>query len=105
MTRRTATDGTGWSVVRPAPARTRPAGQQLTDTRTPTRRAEPGSGTERTGDGAREPVRISPERPPSPQDKSFVGVDGEVVPQHVTHLVEIDPRAELAGLEQVAAQH
>ncbi len=51
------------------------------------------------------PARIALKRPALGQDEPFVGVDRQVVPQHVADLAEADPVAELAGVEQVAAQH
>ena len=58
-----------------------------------------------TGDGMGEPARIALKRPALGEDEPFVGVDRQVVPQHVADLAEADPVAELAGFEQVAAQH
>jgi hypothetical protein len=42
---------------------------------------------------------------PPDQHEPLVGIDREVVPQHIAYLARVDPVAELAGLEQVAGQH
>jgi aryl-alcohol dehydrogenase-like predicted oxidoreductase len=49
----------------------------------------------------RQPPRVSLEPPTPEQDKPFIGVDGEVVPQHIADLLEIDSLAKLPGVEQV----
>ena len=56
------------------------------------------------GDCVSEPMRIPLERPALGKDQPFVGVDREVVPQHIANLAEVDPVAELASLTQVAGQ-
>jgi hypothetical protein len=52
-----------------------------------------------------QPRGVPAERPALSEDEPFVGVDGQVIPQHVANLVEADPGAELAGVEQVTAEH
>ncbi len=60
-------------------------------------------GAEGTGHGAGKPLRIPLGRPALSEDEPFVGIDREVVPQHVADFVQVDPGTELASSEQVTA--